>query len=155
MPTERDVPQVHFRIEAAIAADSDRLAAIRVEAMRPSLEAVGRFDPVRARDRFLDSYCAADTKIIHTNGGVAGFFVVRKHVGHLYLDHLYVSTTFQGRGIGRGVIDLLKTEARSAALPIHLIALNGSPANEFYKSCGFEFVSKDALDTLYEWMPER
>ncbi|WP_236937806.1 GNAT family N-acetyltransferase [Frigidibacter mobilis] len=149
------MPQDDFRIEAALAADSDRLATIRVEAMRPSLEAVGRFDPVRARDRFLDTYCHADTKIILTRDGVAGFFVARKHAGHLYLDHLYVSIPFQGRGIGRRVINLLKTEARSCALPIRLIALNGSPANEFYQSCGFASISRDALDTLYEWMPER
>jgi len=149
------VPQVQFEIEAAVAADADRLAAIRVEAMRPSLEAVGRFDPVRARDRFLDCFRAADTKIIHAKDGVAGFFVVRRYANHLYLDHLYVALAYQGNGIGRRVIDDLKGEARSAALPIRLMALNNSPANEFYLSCGFEVVSKDALDTLYAWTPDR
>ena len=142
-----------IRIEAAVAADADRLAAIRVEAMRPSLEVVGRFDPVRARDRFLNTFCAADTKVIHVNDGVAGFFVVRRRVDHLYLDHLYVTLAFQGRGIGRRVIADLMVEARLAELPIRLMALNGSPANDFYKKCGFECVSKDALDTLYEWTP--
>ncbi len=37
----------------ASARDADRLADIRVEAMRMSLEALGRFDPVRARARFF------------------------------------------------------------------------------------------------------
>jgi len=122
--------------------------------MRPSLEAVGRFDPVRARDRFLDTFRAADTKVIHVKEGVVGFFVVRRRADHLYLDHLYVTSALQGHGIGRRVIDDLKVEAISVALPIRLLALNGSPANDFYRSCGFEFVSKDALDTVYEWTPE-
>ncbi|MYM57306.1 GNAT family N-acetyltransferase [Rhodobacteraceae bacterium GS-10] len=121
--------------------------------MRPSLEAVGRFDPERARARFLDSFDAADTKIIHAGNAVVGFFVVRRRADHFYLDHLYVTPGFQGRGIGRYVIDDLKAEARAATLPIRLMALNGSPANGFYRSCCFEAVSADALDTLYEWVP--
>lgn len=146
--------QHHIRIEAAVAADADRLASIRVEAMRSSLEAAGRFDPVRARDRFLNTFRAADTKIILKDDEVAGFFVVRRCVDHLYLDHLYVKLAFQGHGIGRRVIKDLKAEAGITQLPIRLMALNGSPANEFYRSCGFKFVSKDTLDTHYEWTPE-
>lgn len=146
---------VHLRIANAVGADADRLAGIRVDAMRPSLEAVGRFDPVRARDRFLGSYCAADTKIIHADDEVAGFFVVRQRPDHLYLDHLYVLPDFQGRGIGRRVIGDVKSKARSVDLPIRLMALNGSAANAFYQSCDFEVLSRDTLDAVYEWKPEQ
>lgn len=142
------------QIRSAAAEDAEVLAEIRVKAMRPSLEAVGRFDPVRARDRFLNSFRPADTKLIHINEEIVGFFVVRTYFDHLYLDHLYVSSAYQGRGIGRQIVDDLKTEARQAGLPIRLMALNGSPANDFYISCGFGFVSNDALDTVYEWLPE-
>ncbi len=145
--------QDQIRFADASVADAERLAAIRVAAMRPSLEAVGRFDPERARARFLNSFDAADTKIIHAGDAVAGFFVVRRRADHLYLDHLYVTPAFQGRGIGRHVVGDLLAEARTASLPIRLMALNGSPANGFYRSCGFEAVSADALDTLYEWVP--
>ncbi|MGS4883473.1 GNAT family N-acetyltransferase [Roseibium sp. MB-4] len=142
-----------IRIETADAADAEGLAALRVEAMRPSLEAVGRFDPVRARDRFLSTFCAADTKIIRLEGSVVGFFVVRRNTDHIYLDHLYVTSACQGRGIGRSIVDDVQAEARLAGLPVRLMALNGSPANSFYQSCGFKTVSKDALDTHYEWVP--
>jgi len=84
---------------------------------------------------------------------IAGFFVVRKKIDHLYLDHLYVIASFQGRGIGRRIIHDLKKEATIVSLPIRLSALNTSPSNEFYKSCEFEFVSADQLDTLYQWSP--
>lgn len=143
--------QDQFRTETAKTADAGWLGEIRVEAMRPSLEAVGRFDRQRARDRFITSFCAEDTKIVYQSEEVAGFFVVRNGTDHLYLDHLYIAPAFQGRGIGRRVIDDLKAEALSLALPIRLLALNGSPANKFYQSCGFKFVSADTLDTQYEW----
>ena len=142
-----------YRIEAAVEADAEMLADIRVEAMRPSLEAVGRFDPLRARDRFLGSFVATDTRIIQVEEDIAGFFVVRRHADHFYLDHLYVSPTFQGLGLGRDIVEGLKAEAKAAGLPIRLMALNGSPANDFYLACGFRSVSQDALDTVYAWMP--
>lgn len=145
--------QNQFRIKAAHETDADQLAELRVVAMRPSLEAAGRFDPQRARDRFLASFVAADTQIIYKNGEMAGFFVVRQRTDHLYLDHLYVLPNFQGAGIGRRIIDGLKDEAQSHMLPIRLMALKNSPANTFYQSCGFEPVSSDELDTQYVWHP--
>ena len=38
---------------AAEPSDFESLVALRIEAMRESLERIGRFDPVRARERFL------------------------------------------------------------------------------------------------------
>jgi len=142
-----------LRIETAKDADAQQLAQIRIEAMRPSLQAASRFDPERAKNRFLNSFQALDTKIIYVEGKIVGFYVIRKKTDHLYLDHLYIIATFQGRGIGRQIIHDLKEAATAASLPIRLLALNGSPSNEFYKSCGFEFVSADQLDTLYQWSP--
>jgi GNAT superfamily N-acetyltransferase len=143
----------HYLTKTTNEADAERLANLRVEAMRPSLEAVGRFDPDRARDRFLKSFRPEDTQIISLNERVIGFYVVRRNPDHLYLDHLYLAASFQGRGIGRHIVDDLKIDAGMQSIPIRLTALNGSPANDFYKSCGFRFVSADALDTVYEWMP--
>ena len=51
-------------ITSAEGIDPLDLAAMRVAAMKPSLEAVGRFDPERARNRFLESYQPEDTSII-------------------------------------------------------------------------------------------
>jgi hypothetical protein len=44
---------VALRFSTANAADGQALADLRVDAMRESLERIGRFDPVRARERFL------------------------------------------------------------------------------------------------------
>lgn len=119
--------------------------------MRPSLEAAGRFDPVRARERFLSGFVARDTQVIRSEGELAGFFVVRDRGDHLYLDHLYLAAAFQGQGIGGRVVRALQEEARRRGIPVRLLALNGSPAGRFYQSLGFRAVARDALDTQYEW----
>ncbi|GAA6181447.1 MULTISPECIES: GNAT family N-acetyltransferase [unclassified Shimia] len=141
-----------YEITGAKPQDAARLADIRVAAMRDSLEAVGRFDPVRARHRLLDSFVAEDTKLLWRGEYLAGFFVVRNVLECLYLDHLYVAPNFQSRGAGRFVVTLVQETAALAGKPVRLVALNGSPANGFYQACGFRETDKDTLDTHYEWV---
>ena len=131
--------------------DGKKLADLRVTAMRPSLEAVGRFDPDRARQRFLSGFAPRETWKLMIEGRTAGFLVLRQRDDHLYLDHLYVEPSFQGSGIGQFALDHAKGRARSEKLPIRLMALKGSPANAFYLTHGFVSVGGDDIDTLYEW----
>lgn len=142
-----------IRIDAATDMDADYLAGIRMEAMRPSLEAIGRFDPERAKSRFLDTFNAMDTKLITIRGEVVGFYVVRQLPAHLYLDHLYLMKTHQGKGIGRKIVQVLQDDATARSLPIKLMALKESTSNDFYQSCGFNFIGSEAFDNLYEWIP--
>lgn len=143
-----------FEIDTATTDEAERLAALRIDAMRPSLEAAGRFDPQRARTRFLDTFVPTETHVLRVDGRIAGFYVLRSREDHLYLDHLYLAPDFQGQGAGRKIVEIVKQEARAAGLPIRLMALNVSDANRFYQSCGFEAVGQDTLDTRYEWTPD-
>jgi GNAT superfamily N-acetyltransferase len=131
--------------------DPSALADIRVEAMRPSLEAVGRFDPERARNRFLETYDAHDTRVVWSGEDLIGFYVVRLRSDHLYLDHIYIRPDHQGGGLGRRIVRSVQDRAREAGLPLRLMALRDSPANAFYISLGFGLESSDALDNYYTW----
>ena len=135
---------------AATTVDAEALASLRVDSMRPSLEAIGRFDPDRARNRFLDSFDPFATQKILHDGRLVGFFVIWVRDDHVYLDHLYVVPNEQGFGIGAKVIDYVKVFARSRSLPIRLCALNGSDSNLFYQRHGFQRVRTDQFDTHYE-----
>lgn len=140
-------------ISSATNDDASSLAAIRVVAMRPSLEAVGRFDPDRARKRFLETYDPRDTQIVRDGEDLVGFYVVRIRPDHLYLDHVYIHPTHQGRGLGRNIVWSVQDQAREMARPLRLLALRGSPANDFYLSCGFVLEKSDDLDNYYTWQP--
>ncbi len=142
-----------FTISNASTADPSDLAAIRVEAMKPSLEAVGRFDPERARKRFLDTYDPKDTRTIHIEDKLVGFFVVREQADQLYLDHIYIRTAHQGNGLGGQVVRAVQQQASALSLPVRLGALRGSRANDFYIACGFVLDRVDDLDNYYIWDP--
>lgn len=129
--------------------DSDSLVNIRIEAMRESLERVGRFDPIRARERFLSGFEPRHTRHIEVSGKRVGFVVVKHHNNELLLDHLYVKPEAQGSGIGSAVLDHIFKEADAAALPIRVGALKESASNRFYIRHGFQFVESREFDNYY------
>ena len=52
---------------------------------------------------------------------------------------------------GAGSCAIFSDQAREVGLPIRLMALRESPANDFYLSCGFVLESADELDNHYVW----
>jgi ribosomal protein S18 acetylase RimI-like enzyme len=117
--------------------------------MRESLERVGRFDPIRARERFISSFEPRNTHHIDVSGKRVGFVVVKHHNNELLLDHLYVIPDAQGSGIGSAVLDHIFKEADAAALPIRVGALKESASNRFYIRHGFRFVESSEFDNYY------
>jgi hypothetical protein len=83
-------------IQFAVAAPSDReaLATLRIEAMRESLERIGRFDPVRARERFLVSFAPEQTRHVIVDGERVGFFVVKRPLRGSRSNQFYVRHGF-------------------------------------------------------------
>ena len=130
--------------------DGNTLAEIRAAAMRPSLEAVGRFDENRIRNRFLESFVPSETVKLVDDGELLGFYVIRDRGEYVYLDHLYIDPKHQNRGLGRAVVKLIVKEAHKLGLPVRLGALRGSRSNDFYIKNGFIKTHEDEFDLYYE-----
>ena len=133
----------------AVETDFEELLALRIEAMRDSLERIGRFDAARARARFRSSFSAEHTRHVTLDGQTVGFVAVKPEPGQLLLDHLYIRPACQGRGIGAAVLDQIFKEADALALPLRVGALRESSANRFYRRHGFEFLSEQEWDIYY------
>lgn len=134
---------------AADTTDLEELVAIRIAAMRDSLQAAGRFDPVRARERFQSSFSPADTRFVLYGGEHAGFVVVKNRGDHLLLDHLYVLPHHQGKGIGGAVLASVFEAADAAGLELRVGALKGSDSNRFYRRHGFVQHDEQEWDIYY------
>ncbi|HET9960177.1 MAG TPA: hypothetical protein VFQ61_37055, partial [Polyangiaceae bacterium] len=70
--------------------DFESLCTLRLDAMRESLERIGRFDVQRARDRFRATFTPEATRNIVSNGVRVGFVGARFVDDAIALDHLYV-----------------------------------------------------------------
>lgn len=129
--------------------DAEALVAIRISAMRESLERVGRFDPDRARNRFISNFQPKHTRYIEWNKTKVGFVVVKAHEVGLVLDHLYIHPDYQGKRIGTLVLETIFAEADAQNLAMRVGALKESDSNRFYQRHGFEFVEEDEFDNYY------
>jgi GNAT superfamily N-acetyltransferase len=129
--------------------DADLLVTIRIAAMRESLERVGRFDPQRARDRFMATFDPALCRFIEADGVRVGFVLVRPLEDQWHLDHLYIVPERQGTGIGAAVLRQIIADADSQCVPIRLGALRGSDSNRFYLRHGFVQVDEAEWDVYY------
>jgi GNAT superfamily N-acetyltransferase len=117
--------------------------------MRESLERIGRFDPERARTRFLDTFDAAHTRHVVADGARVGFVVLRPEGDDLLLDHLYLLPSCQGGGIGAAVLADVFAQADARGSCVRVGALRESDANRFYARHGFELVEQGAWDNHY------
>jgi len=138
---------VHF--QAVRAEDAEALVALRIAAMRESLERIGRFDPLRARERFLSSFDPARTRHIVANGRRVGFVVTTPRAAWLSLDHLYIEPASQGHGLGAAVLADVFEEAERLGLPVRVGALKQSDSNGFYQRHGFQLVEEGEFDCYY------
>src|SRR5947208_2986083 len=97
-------PESKVSLMPVVDADFDRLADLRVAAMRESLELVGRFHPERARERLRSTFNPEYTRAIFFDGVMVGFYAACPSSEGLRLDHMYIHPDFQSHGIGGAVL---------------------------------------------------
>jgi len=95
-----DVAPAAFVLDPARAGDFEALLALRLRAMRVSLERLGRYDEQRARARLAEGFDPAHTQHIVVDGQRVGFLVLKTLSHAMRLNHFYIDPAFQGHGIG-------------------------------------------------------
>jgi GNAT superfamily N-acetyltransferase len=149
------VEEIASRLSLQPVADGDfeAMLALRTDAMRPSLERVGRFSPERSRERLAAGFAVQYMHHIVLDEDKRIGFVTLKPEGAdaLRLDHLYLREGFQGLGIGEWVLKWAKAQACGQHKDIKVTALVQSDANRFYLRYGFERESEDGVDVHYRW----
>ncbi len=138
-----------LQLTPADEADFEGLLALRLAAMRESLERAGHFDPQRARERLSRGFNPAHTRHIMADGQLVGFVVVIPRERDWLLDHLYIHPSAQGQGIGSWVLSRVLEEADQRGQAISLTALKHSDANRLYQRHGFVLEAEGEWDLYY------
>ena len=146
-------PDAGPSLQPVQAADFEALLALRIRAMQPSLQALGRFDPERARERFASIFAAEHMHHIVLGGQRVGCVTLRPKPGALRMDHLYIEPTAQRQGLGAWVMDWACAAADLRQQSLELAALQGSDANRFYQRHGLLEVSRSDFDIEYRRAP--
>ena len=136
-----------YQLEPVRHQDFESLLALRIRALRPSLERLGRFDPDRARERFLASFMPPNMWHISTpQGQRLGLVTLRPTPDALLLDHLYIEPAHQGQGVGQWAMHWVKAQADARQLPLQLEVLQRSDAMRFYTRHGFSTKAEGEWD---------
>ena len=132
-----------------VAQDFESMLALRMAALRDSLERLGRFDLQRGRERLAAQFEPAAMRHIERDDERIGFLTLKPLAdgSGLRLEHLYLRPGAQGQGAGAWALDWVKRHGQD----VHLSALKLSDANRFYLRHGFELVGESEFDIDYRW----
>lgn len=144
-----------FDLQPASRSDFEALLALRLAAMRPSLELLGRFDVIRFTERFRSSFDARWMRLIRdVDGALIGCVSLRPTgEGEAWLEHFYIAPAHQGRGVGRWVLAMLLAQADEGRKALEIEVLKESPANAFYIGHGFVETHRGEWDIYYRREP--
>lgn len=129
----------------SVMADATWMAELRAVVMRPDLERLGRYDSARVRQRFLDAFLPAHTRVIQIDGVDVGLVAARPDDDGVWIEHFYLDPAQQGQGVGGWALaQVLRTD--TVGRPFRLNVLQGSRARRLYERHGFRLVSQDPID---------
>ncbi|WP_314323420.1 GNAT family N-acetyltransferase [Paenarthrobacter ilicis] len=137
----------NFVLRPCVPSDAAWIAELRAVVMRPDLERLQRFDPVRVRERFLNGFQPENTFVIHVDGVDAGVVALRTEADERWIEHFYLNPAHQGKGLGSAVLRHIM-DAPSGGQPFRLNVLQGSPAQRLYERHGFVVESQDPVDVF-------
>lgn len=141
----RAVRTLEWSLRTARPTDATWIAELRAVVMRSDLERLGRWDPVRVRQRFLDGFSPDGSFVIEVGGESVGVVAVRPEPDAQWIEHFYLAPEVQGRGIGGRVLQHVMALCADAR-PFRINVLQGSAARRLYERAGFVYESEDPID---------
>ena len=136
-----------WSLRQSVRSDASWIAELRAQVMRPDLERLGRWDPVRVRQRFLTGFHPAHTFVIVVEAAAVGVIAVRPESDVQWLEHFYLAPEHQGQGLGSAVLHHVMM-ARGDHRPFRLNVLQGSPARRLHERNGFVHEHEDSIDVF-------
>ena len=99
------------RTRRATPADTDAVAEVVRSAFAMYVARLGGVEPWPMRLDYAEVIRRGQTWVADDDGDVAGVLVLEDQADHLLLDVLAVEPGRQGRGVGRGLMDLAEDQA--------------------------------------------
>ncbi|WP_340018176.1 GNAT family N-acetyltransferase [Paenibacillus sp. FSL H3-0457] len=132
----------------AVQEDQEQLADLRALVLYDDLTRLGRYDDVKVRERFRNTFNPAQTQIIEVEGSMVGCVALKPKAEAYLLEHFYIHPDYQGQRIGTQVLNMLLEQDEVQGKRVILNVLQGSPARRLYERFGFVLDSEDEVDVF-------
>ncbi|MFJ5958136.1 GNAT family N-acetyltransferase [Paenarthrobacter sp. NPDC092416] len=136
-----------FSLRPSHADDAQWIAELRAVVMRPDLERLGRWDPLRVRERFLNAFRPEHALVVEIADEDAGVIAVRPEPDAQWIEHFFIAPEHQGQGLGGAVLRQVMQESADER-PFKLDVLQGSAARRLYERHGFIVETEDPIDVF-------
>ncbi|MGV2881233.1 GNAT family N-acetyltransferase [Paenibacillus taichungensis] len=129
-------------------ADQEHLAELRALVLYDDLNRLKRYDEVKVRERFRNTFDPEYTWIIEVEGELVGCVALKPKSEEMLLEHFYIHPDYQGKQIGTQVLNMLLNRDEVKGKRVILNVLQGSPARRLYERFGFVLDSEDEVDVF-------
>jgi len=144
---------VKARLRASIPEDIEWLVELRADVLRSDLERLGRYDDHRVRDRMRQAFRSEWTRVIVEDNEDVGSISTRPDGPVRWIEHFYLASYRQGKGIGGDILRAVLAEPWGGATRLNV--LQGSAARRLYERHGFECDTEDDVDVFMTLAPRR
>jgi len=132
----------------AVQEDLEGLADLRALVLYDDLTRLGRYDEVKVRERFRNSFDPSYTWIIKLEDSSVGCVSLKPTTEGALLEHFYIHPNAQGRKIGTEVLKMLLEQDEVRGKRVTLNVLQGSRAKRLYERFGFVVDREDEVDVF-------
>jgi GNAT superfamily N-acetyltransferase len=133
-----------YSLRPATGDDFAFAAAIYIDAMRPLMQRLARWNEAERRSALRRSFRAAETSIIGLDGRDIGWMQVSERDTDYNLAQLQLLDAYCGRGIGTRLIEILLDRAGRERKTVSLSAIRINRAIGLYQRLGFRIIDPDA-----------
>jgi len=92
-------------------------------------------------------------RIVTVGGADVGLLKVRREGDPWELMQVQLAPEWQGRGLGRALVERILAEAASARASVELDVLVANPARRLYERLGFRVVATEGASHRMRWDP--
>jgi len=147
--------KVRYNIRLVPGGDEHREFSYLVKklAYGAAIAAVWGWDEAHQQRRHAEDWVEHPPHIVCIDGEPVGTVRIRTDKGYYSVSQFCVHPTWQRRGVGSCVLDMLLDEADEAGLAVRLACLPDNPARRLYERHGFREVSADETFVYLEREP--
>jgi ribosomal protein S18 acetylase RimI-like enzyme len=122
--------------------DFDMALSLYVVTMKQLTSELMTWDESKQSTSFAEQWNVADVQIITLEDRDIGWVQAAEMASEIFLQQMFVSPAYQGRGIGSKVLETLLHRWESIGKPVVLTVLKNNPARRLYERHGFTVVGE-------------
>jgi ribosomal protein S18 acetylase RimI-like enzyme len=122
--------------------DFDMALNLYLITMKPLTAELMIWDENKQTSAFTEQWKVEDVQIILLEGRKVGWLQTAETASEIFLQQLFVSPEYQGRGIGSKVLQTLLQHWERTGKPVGLTVLKNNPARRLYERHGFTVVGE-------------